>query len=63
VCLAICLPVVQRDVAIAGDGKKGIFGEVGTRLLLQITFVMRDHCGMSQAAGSHLVDLGSGLNR
>ena len=54
---------MQRDVAIAGDGKKGIFGEVGTRLLLQITFVMRDHCGMSQAAGSHLVDLGSGLNR
>lgn len=63
VCLAICLPVVQRTVATGGDGKQGIFGEVGTRLALKITSVMADHCGMSQAAGSHLVDLGSGLNR
>jgi hypothetical protein len=54
---------MQRVTGTGGVGDQGIFGEVGTRLLLQITSVMRDRCGMSQAAGSHLVDLGSGLNR
>lgn len=54
---------MQRDHADGGAERKGMYGEIGTAHVLKLLAALRDLCGMSMAAGSHLVDLGSGVNR